>query len=253
MAWILRETNGIKYYSSQLLSSFSWLVQGFSTRWQENTAGLNFGSSLGEKELQEAHKRFFTVFGLQPDQVHTVRQVHGDLIIIIDQFKKERRPLEADGLMTNLSGVGLATIHADCVPVIIVDPVHRAIAAIHAGWKGTLAGIVEKAIQQMYIRYETEPNTCRAAIGPAIGECCYQVSAERYRLFQDKWPELNLDGQKDVYSLNLEEINKRLLLKSGLHLANIDVAGLCTSCHKIFYSYRRARESGRMLSLVALK
>jgi hypothetical protein len=253
MAWILRETNGIKYYSSQLLSNFPWLVQGFSTRWEENAVGLNFGSSLGEKGLREAYKRFFAVFGLQPDQVHTVRQVHGDLIITIDQFKKENRLQEADGLMTNLSGVGLATLHADCVPVIIVDPLHRAVAAIHAGWKGTLAGIVKKAVKQMHRRYGTEPVDCRAAIGPAIGECCYQVSAERYRLFWDKWPEFKKGEREDVFSLNLVEINKKLLLKSGLRSDNIDVASLCTSCHQVFYSYRRAKESGRMLSLVALK
>ena len=258
MAWQLQVINGMRYYHSQLLAGLPWLVHGFSTRWGQRGEvwiDFNLGYGLGESaEVTEHRRRFFALFQLTAGQVHTVKQVHGDEIITVDNINANGELLEADGLMTNLSGVGLATVHADCVPALVVDPVHRAIAAVHAGWKGTLAGIVQKTVRQMGKRYGSEPVDCWAAIGPAIGDCCYRVSRERFRLFQTTWPEVELLTSGEGYSLNLEKINYHHLVNSGLRTENIDCANLCTSCQvESFYSYRREQETGRMLSLVALK
>lgn len=220
---------------------------------------MNLGTATGDLPSRVAvnRERFFAVFGLTPEKVHGVRQVHGREIFVVRE--KEAVPAEtelpaADGLVTAVPGVAVTTVHADCVPVIIVDPVHRAVAAVHAGWRGTLDGIVFSALATMRMEYQTDPADCWAAIGPAIGKCCYQVPRERVELFYRRWPDLpGLAPAAD--RLDLAGINRDLLRKAGLAVENIDLAGICTSCRREeFFSYRRDRgETGRMLSLAFLK
>ena len=208
----------------------------------------------GRLDQAEARRRFFALFQLSPEKVQLVKQVHGaDLLTV--KHPADRSPMpEADGLLTNLPGVGLATVHADGVPVLIVDPVRRAIAAVHAGWKGTLAQIVPEALQQMRREYGTVPEDCWAALGPAIGACCYRVSADRFKLFAARSPGVGLIEQDGIYALDLVAINHHYLRALGVPDERIDPANLCTACHpEAFYSYRREQTTGRMLSLVAIK
>ena len=157
-------------------------------------------------------------------------------------------------MITNRPGVGLATIHADCVPVVLVDPVHRVIAAVHAGWKGTLAGIVRKTVARMETEYGSVPEECFAAIGPAIGSCCYRVPPERIALFTEKWPEFDFGPSQQESTLDLALINQKFLENCGYVPEQIDNARLCTACHHTeFYSFRRDQATGRMLSLVVMK
>ena len=252
MAWLLREEQGIKYYRSSLLAGLPWLVHAFSTRGAGKRP--EGGDGVGLADQQAERRRFFALFQLSFTQVYMVNQVHGADVITVEKTAAWDPTPEADGLLTNLPGVGLATVHADCVPVLIVDPVRRAIAAIHAGWKGTLAQIVPKALQQMSREYGTVPEDCWAAIGPAIGACCYRVSAERFKLFQKSCPEVGLIEQDGIYALDLVAINHHYLRSMGLSDARIDPANLCTSCQREdFYSYRREQTTGRMLSLIAIK
>ncbi|NLW08839.1 MAG: peptidoglycan editing factor PgeF [Firmicutes bacterium] len=240
-----------------------WLTQGFSTRTGGCSTGpyatLNLGLATGDLPSRVAanRERFFSVFGLTPEKVRGVKQVHGRKVLVIRE--KEAAPAgaelaEADGLVTALPGVALTTVHADCVPVIIVDPVHRVVAAVHAGWRGTLAGIVFNALETMGAEYQTDPADCWAAIGPAIGECCYRVPQERVDLFYSRWPDL-FGPEPPAGRLDLAGINRDLLRKAGLSKGNIDLAGVCTSCRREeFFSYRRDQgETGRMLSLAVLK
>lgn len=254
MPWECREDNGIRYYRSRLLAAFPWLRQAFSTRSPlsggaeteekaEKTAGVNGCAELAG---------FFNLFGLTPDRVQMVKQVHGDGVLVVDEPRKEL--VEADAMITNRPGVGLATIHADCVPVVLVDPVRRVIGAVHAGWKGTLAGIVPKTMARMAAEYGSRPADCWAAIGPAIGPCCYRVSRERIALFQEKWPHLDWTGANEKGVLDLAAINQQLLENLGVAPGRIDQAGLCTSCQAgDFYSFRRERTARRMLSLIVMK
>lgn len=259
MTWQLQEDNGIKYYRSTLLAAFPWLAHGFSTRWVSKEQGVDSGlgseNATDEAESEEEkRRRFFALFQLSLEQVHMVQQVHGDVVIAVEETAGRGPTQEADGLMTNLPGVGLATVHADCVPVLLVDPVRRVIAAVHAGWKGTLAGIVPKALQQMSRKYGSVPETCWAAIGPAIGACCYPVSCERFRMFQNLSSSVGLVEQDGSYALDLVAINYHYLLGQGLPAERIDPANLCTACHgEDFYSYRREQTTSRMLSVIALK
>ncbi|HHT49330.1 MAG TPA: peptidoglycan editing factor PgeF [Firmicutes bacterium] len=247
MPWEQREVNGVRYYRSQLLAQFPWLEQGFSTR-----APVSPVTKPGVEE--EYRRRFFALFGLTPDRIQMVRQVHGDRVLVIDRPQPGLELPEADAMITNQPGVGLATIHADCVPVVLVDPVRRVIAAVHAGWKGTLAGIVGQTIKRMEAEYGSKPADCWAAIGPAVGSCCYRVSRERIKLFQEKWPGLDWRAAEKRGVLDLAALNQQCLEKLGVRPARIDPARLCTACRDTdFYSFRREQTARRMLSLIMMK
>lgn len=248
MAWQVRESNGIRYCRSKMLAAFPWLQQGFSTRCSAPGAREEAGAE------EEYRRRFLAIFQLAPDQTQLAKQVHGDTVLIIDQLQPGKELPEADAMITNRPGVGLATIHADCVPVVLVDPVHRVIAAVHAGWKGTLAGIVRKTVARMGEEYGSVPAECYAAIGPAIGSCCYRVPPERIALFAEKWPEFDFAAFQEESTLDLALINQQFLENCGFRPEQIDNARVCTACHHTdFYSFRRERATGRMLSLIVMK
>lgn len=261
----MKADRGLRIYRSELFLGLSWLDHGFSTRTGGCSTGphatLNLGTANGDLPCRVTANRekFFSVFGLIPEKVHGVRQVHGNNLLVVREKKltpvRAAKELPAaDGVITALPGIAVMTVHADCVPIIIVDVVRRIVATVHAGWRGTLAGIVFSTLQKMQAEYGTDPGDCWAAIGPAIGKCCYRAPEERISLFYRRWPDLpGLEPETD--SLDLAGINRQLLRKAGLVFDRIDVAGICTSCRQEeFFSYRRDRgRTGRMLSLAVLK
>ncbi len=143
---------------------------------------------------------------------------------------------EGDALATNLPGLTLEIRTADCIPILLIDPIHHAVAAIHAGWRGTKAEIARQTVEQMRNWYGSEPEQLLAAIGPGIGPCCFEVGPEVAAEF----------GRVGRVKLNLAEINRDLLKAAGVR--NIVNTELCTRCDgERFHSYRRDREAaGRM-------
>jgi YfiH family protein len=139
---------------------------------------------------------------------------------------------------------------ADCVPLLIADPKRKVIAAVHAGWRGTVAGITARTIERLALDYETNPNDCVAAIGPSIGPCCFEVGPEVARQFTGFFPEA-----LDLAHIDLIEANRRALIAAGLAPENIETANLCTMCDRqLFHSYRRDRDSaGRMVSAIGIR
>lgn len=251
---------GLKIYRSQLLLGLPWLNQGFSTRSGGYSTGpynsLNLGTATGDdpETVRANRKKFFSAFGVSEEEVYFVQQVHGARVVVVEKEKSNLwKNTEADGLITAQPGTAVATVHADCVPVIIVDPVHRAVAAVHAGRRGTLAGIVCRAMEMMQSEFATKPEECLAAIGPAVGRCCYRMSHGQKEAFNRFCPAPGGSGAEDMP--DLAEVNHWLLVKAGLAPSRIDAAGICTSCQeKDFFSYRRdLGETGRMLSLVVMK
>jgi YfiH family protein len=150
------------------------------------------------------------------------------------------RPGDGDALISNTGVVGIKT--ADCVPVLLADPVTNSVAAIHAGWRGTVADIVGEAVRALTQRWQTRPEDIHAAIGPCIGPCCYEVGPEVARQF-----EIKCTGK---IHLDLPAENERRLREAGVR--NIWKSGECTFCAgDRFFSYRREREqAGRMLSFI---
>jgi purine-nucleoside/S-methyl-5'-thioadenosine phosphorylase / adenosine deaminase len=198
------------------------------------------------------------VFRISPDRLVTVNQVHGDTIVSVDE--KNYRALKAaraDALITDAPGIAISVETADCVPVLLFDPVTRAIAAIHAGWRGMVKKIVQKTVTKMQDRFGSDPSRMIAAIGPAIGPECYEVDEPVMGPMREAfsfWQEVTKTREAGRWSLDLVKTGKTELARLGLVEKNIHSLGLCTSCRNdLFYSFRDEGRTGRMLSVIMLK
>jgi YfiH family protein len=211
------------YYRVPEWDQYTWLEHGFGTR----------------AALWPPDDRCATI-----KQVHTadVLVAHGPGILG-----------SGDALVSNQPGTFLNVRTADCVPVLLVDPVRHAVGAIHAGWRGTAGNIAGAAVERMGVEFGSAPEHLRAAIGPSIGPCCYEVGPEVAVRFAAIFPErTDLAGKARI---DLPEANRRQLLVAGLRLEHISVSGLCTFClpHE-FHSFRRdSQAAGRLVSTVALR
>lgn len=210
--------------------------------------------------------------GGKPMRLVTVRQVHSGVVRVVRpedgplegklETPEGKAVLEGDGLLTDVRGVLIATGTADCVPVLMVDRKRRVVAAFHAGWRGTVARIVEHGIALMQREYGSRAEDMVAAVGPSIGTCCYTVGDE----VRDKFAaEFGYDGELfrtasdgQLY-VNLWEANRRQLLDVGLAPEQISVVGECTACavdasgRRKYFSHRAERGmAGRMLNVVGI-
>ena len=160
---------------------------------------------------------------------------------------------DCDALITNIEGVMLTILTADCVPVLLYDTKKNVVAAIHAGWKGTQAQIVAKTVKKMVDIFGSNTQDIFAGIAPSIGSCCYEVGEDVAKHFF-KTPEA-FTKQGDKFMLNLPYLNQEQLLDSGLREANIMMSHICTACEvERFFSYRKEQGcSGRFMSMIGLK
>lgn len=247
------------------LQELPWLWHGFSTRrggvsraYTEDASDLNLGFTKADAaEAVRENRELFVeaVTGSRETPLITVRQVHSNVTVVAGSA--EAGGCEADGLMTDEPGLLLGILTADCIPVLVVDPVRRVVAAFHAGWRGTVARIVERGIAQMGERFESEPGDLLAAIGPGIGACCYAIGGEVEERFAENFAyaaELFSEREGRPH-LDLIEANRRQLMDAGLHGGSISIAGGCTACHpELFYSHRASGgHAGRMMAVVGIR
>ena len=186
-------------------------------------------------------------------------QTHSDHIKVISQ--KETKGWESledaiedcDALVTDVKGVILSILTADCVPILLYDKQKEVVAAIHAGWKGTQAQIVSKTVHKMREVYGCNPKEIIAGIAPSIGRCCYEVGEDVAAHFFDTPKGFTAVGEK--YMLDLPFINKQQLLDAGLKEENIEMSHTCTACDaERFFSYRKEQGcSGRFMSMIGIK
>ncbi len=196
-------------------------------------------------------------------RVVTVHQVHGTEVLVLD--RRSSRSLIAEGgespanahgydaIVTNQPGVLVAVETADCVPILLLDPVRGVSASVHAGWRGTLGGIVPKTVAVMQNRFGCSLRSIRAAIGPSIGVCCYEVNGTVLAPLKKSvpyWAEVVEEEKGTKAHLDLRGLNRRQLEEVGIGQARIESVNLCTACHPdLFYSYRRdGAGTGRMIS-----
>jgi polyphenol oxidase len=186
---------------------------------------------------------FGTSLSAIPTDVTTVKQIHSAHCVVAEG--RSGNLGQGDALLDQTPGAALAVKTADCVPILLADERLRAIAAVHAGWRGTVAGIAQRAIECMRERFGSKPADLHAALGPAIGECCYEVGPEVAAHF----------GRQERTHIDLVEANRGQLLAAGLCGSRIYTAGLCTMCRADeFHSYRRDREAaGRMYSFIGIR
>lgn len=189
----------------------------------------------------------------------SVKQVHGTDALIIDRpvTGADRFERGWDALVTDQPGVTVAVRTADCVPVLVYDRRRRAVAAIHAGWRGAVAGIVPKTIQLMVSRFSIADSDLRISIGPSAGPCCYEVDEAvltPLRSAWSDWPSVLQDDRGTRARLDLKALVRRQAAHSGIRSEYITAVNLCTICHsELFYSYRReGRVNGTMLSGITL-
>jgi hypothetical protein len=281
--------------------AYPWLCGGFSTREGGattafgNAGDLNLGWNVNDpSETVAANRTRFleALAGPTPGELVAVRQFHSPLIRIIRAntahvATSEGRPvLRGDALITSRPDVLLAILTADCVPVLVADTRRRVVAAFHAGWRGTLARIVERGVGTMRLQFGSRPKDLIAAIGPGIGACCYSVGEELRFDFEsqfayapslfsevydsdpvkDKYPLLFLTARAPGHSkigpqihLDLIEANRRQLLDAGISASKISIVGECTACTRLpngrrrYFSHRDEHGyTGRMLSVIGV-
>jgi YfiH family protein len=210
------------------------------------TAGKNANFSINSKEGLDNLSAIKKIFNL--DSIGYCIQTHSDTVLCYDGSIHE-----GDAVITNSSNIGLGVFTADCVPVIIIDKKKNAIAAVHSGWKGTYNEITSKTIKNMELYYKSKPEDIEVFIGPHIGECCYEVSSDIIDSFQKKG--YVIENTSKGNKLSLESCIIYQCVQAGVQIDNIKTNNKCTMCsqeHK-FYSYRKNKDNGRLLSLVFIK
>lgn len=208
---------------------------------------LNLSFKVGDdtENVKANRERIAQALGIAPEKLVFPAQTHSNHIAEVTRENYSDFFSDTDGLITDIPGICVSVMSADCVPVLLYDPSSRSVAAIHAGWRGTVAGIVPKAIEAMRARYNADPSKMIAGIGPSICGDVYEVGGEVAEEFSNIFE--NTRGvvrQKEngKFLLDLWEANKRMLLQSGLDERSIEIAGICTYTNAD--SYFSARRSG---------
>ncbi len=256
---------------SVLLSALG-VAHGFSLRTGGVSGGpyatLNLGEAPDETFANRAEnrRRFFADAGLDGDLVAEVTQVHGDRVVFarpeagrviiagVPGGQALADPVEADAIVA-APGVAAAVRVADCVPILLFDPLTGSAAAVHSGWRGTAARVVEKAVAALENAAGAKPDGLRAALGPSIRRCCYEVSDELAERFESDpaFGPATIDRSTARPRLDLAAANARLLEGAGLRQDHIDDLAMCTACEPArFFSHRRdAGRTGRHLAAIA--
>ncbi len=260
-------------------SAFPWLRHGFSERSggvstvygaaSAEDGDLNLGFTSADDPTLVRQNRVTAVRALTGNTfapLVTVHQVHGTHIELLRGGDSSlhtpdgRSTPKADGLMTDVPDLLLGIQAADCVPVLAADTRLRVVAAFHAGWRGTVASIVEQGIARMRAEFGSAPEDLTAAVGPAIGVCCYAVGEEVETRFRTTFPYAShlFEQHADATHLNLAEANRRQLLSSGLAPERIFLTNQCTSCSQLdgrrrFFSHRAEHgHTGRAMGLIGI-
>lgn len=292
-----RKKTQIQILHAEHLSRNRWLVHGFSTRgggfsraYRNGDLNLGFTKDDSRATVQKNRDAFLARVGAVSRgrqgskagfwPLITLRQIHSDIIHCVDSVPDE--PLVGDGLLTSAPGILIAIQTADCLPVILVDPKHRAVGVFHAGWRGTLKRIVEKGVGEMFRYFGARPRDLLAAIGPGVRGCCYEVGEEVRAKFEsqfayaadlfrevkesdpvrEKYPLLFLTARAPGHGelpaklfLDLAEANRRQLLAAGVLAKNIKALPLCTQCHNDqLFSFRAEKgKTGRLMGVAGVR
>jgi YfiH family protein len=285
------------------LTQISWLLHGFSTRsggssraYGKGDLNLGFSKDDSRAAVERNRAAFLREIGAVSRKrrnsrsasrttdslwpLITLRQIHSDIIHSIDSIPEEQ--LAGDGTITATCGLLLGIQTADCLPVILVDAKRQVVGVFHAGWRGTLKRIVEKGVGEMHRCFGSRPRDIKAAIGPGVQGCCYNVGEEVRTKFEsqfdygaslfrevkesdpvhEKYPLLFLSARAPGHSnlptkifLDLVEANRQQLLAAGVLAKNIESSPLCTNCHPdVLFSYRAEKgKTGRSMGVAGIR
>jgi YfiH family protein len=266
----LRE--GVPFLTFEAFTQTGLVRHGFSLRDGGVSAGpygsMNLSFTLGDpaENVSANYRRIGGALGVWPESMTSVWQAHTDRIKTVGPADaglgvvRDKERTEWDGMITDTPGITLVTLHADCLPLFFLDPVHRAVGLVHSGWRGTCQAIGPAALSAMKQAFGTDPGDVLAGIGPGICASCFEVGEEVAEAFG------NLLGVRDAaaflaqkdggkYLLDLAAVNRKLLLDAGIREDRLSSSGLCTRCRPdLFYSHRRDGSlRGSMAAFLALR
>lgn len=296
---------GLTWIEHPLLTGYPWLIHAFSTRRggvsRGPAAGLNLGSTQGETQSRVRKNRdlLFRQLGAERFALAALRQVHSTVVFQVDHASGDELEYhlagsppaehpglaqpEGDALLTDQAGILLSVRTADCLPLLLVDPKRRAVAAVHAGWRGALGRIIEKTAGEMCRVYGSQPSRLLAVLGPSIRACCYQVGKDVEEAFHGRFPNadkffhkrpgqaagrpetrfLSFLGEPPGRSadpepsshLDLVAVAEDQLRGAGLARCRVAAVDLCTACRPdLFYSHRRdGNGTGRMAAVIGIR
>jgi polyphenol oxidase len=242
---------GVNLLRSTLLAAFP---HGFTTRAGGVSAppfdALNLGGAVDD-DPAAVEQNWARLVAATRLSFARVRQVHGDRITLVSAGGRPGE--EADGVATRAPGVAACVLVADCAPVLLGDLRTGAVAAVHAGWRGTIARIAARGVEALVRDLGARPSDLVAAVGPSIGPCCYEVSPELAARFADELGDDVVTGEAARPRLDLWRANARALHDAGVPASRVDVLGRCTSCApELFFSHRRDRgHTGRQVGFIA--
>ena len=249
------------------LNQFDFLTHAFCTRLGGVStgafSGLNMSASTGDdkKNISKNWQILSEAFAIAADRFFLLRQVHSDQILILNQSSRKEAffsPPACDAVITDQPNIALCIKTADCVPIVLVDPQRGIIANIHAGWKGTALNIASKVVRSMAEHFGSRAEEMVAAIGPAIGPCCYEVDEPVVRAM-GSWGEdretCRPAADENHWMLDLPRINRQQMIHAGIPGKSITTVEFCTSCRNdLFYSHRRDRgKTGRQVHFIMMR
>lgn len=256
---------------SKLLSHVPDVVHGLTHRVDgmgQADGNLAFGSPRDKQDAWHMRELWCRAIGVDPQSLVTMGQVHETTILRAGAAHAGRGATPGsthlgigDGLITDAPGVTLMTLHADCQPILLVDPARPAVAAVHAGWRGTVSNIAGSAVTAMHDAFGSDPGELLAYLGPAIGGCCNEIGPEVTATWRSTATNASIDPELAVIRpierehLNVPEANRLLLLAAGLTDDHIDVSNECTKCDTDrWFSHRgHGPLAGREAALIAIR
>jgi polyphenol oxidase len=299
-SWHLRRVSGVQVLSAAIFNAVPWIVHGFSTRAGgasslDGAGVLNLAFTDWDLRETVAENREQFVDAVCPlswsgkstsrrnaqISLITLQQVHSDIVYVV-RAAAPGVP-QGDAAICDRAGLLLGIQAADCVAILMADTRRRVVAAVHAGWRGTLARILAKTLGRMRLEFGTKPEDIVAALGPAIGPCCYEVGPEVAQSFAGQfacaaewfegpferlaagdepnplpWLSMMSPGHepaRERVRLDLRAANRWQLIDAGVPPQNIAVSSLCTGCRSdLFFSYRKeGAATGRMMSVIGIR
>ncbi len=259
---IRREHNGLVFYQFESLAQHRNIIHAVFTRIGGTSSGPFHGLNVGElvcddpTAVRANHSAIWHALGIRAGQVVTSRQVHGTHVAIVDAAQGSTVVPATDGLISQALGIVLLLRFADCLPLMLYDPLRRVVALAHAGWRGCLAGIVTSTVSEMQRTFGCDPRDMLAGLGPAIGPCCYEVGHEVTVGVEEAFGRghglLSTQPSGSVH-FDLPSAVRSQLLETGVQ--RIEDSGLCTCCAiGEFFSHRGEKgNTGRFAAVLGLR
>nr|CAI78785.1 hypothetical protein [uncultured Campylobacterota bacterium] len=241
----------MKFYHSKQLNSIPNVTHAFTTRYSGNVA---FHVNDNPRHVEMNHERLAKELGFEKESLIHMKQIHSDLVHIVNDEDNFHMPRSCDALVTDKINTPLMVMVADCAPILFYDDKQKVIAVAHAGRAGAFKNIVKNVIKSMACGFDSRLEDIVVSIGANIGVCCYEVGAEIYDEAQELQLDYAMQNRDGSYYLDINKILMTQLLACGIKKESIEFSGECTCCKKdTYFSYRAEKITGRFAGIIMLK